>query len=63
MSKSQAAFTMRARNPDVLRYFSLSGAPLLEIRRTQGHRIGVYGGPSFRGQGGEPQTWSDAADI
>ncbi len=29
-------------------YFRLGGAPLLEIARTQGHRTGVYGGPSFR---------------
>lgn len=31
-----------------MRYFTLSGAPLLEIRRTQGHRTWVYGGPSFQ---------------
>jgi len=30
------------------RYFMLGGVQLLEIRRTQGHRTGVYGGPSFR---------------
>ncbi|MHB8393924.1 MAG: hypothetical protein ACYDC5_05370 [Candidatus Dormibacteria bacterium] len=29
-------------------YFPLGVAPLLEIARTQGHRTGVYGGPSFR---------------